>query len=221
MRKTYAAMVSAVDDGVGKLLDKLDILGIEDNTIIFFLSDNGGPEATNGSDNGPLREGKSSVYEGGFRVPFAMQYKGKIRNGTFHHPVSSMDIFATMADLTALPVNPEKPLDGVSLIPFVTGKNTGKPHETIYLRKFDQKQFAVRHGDHKLVTKENGAIKELYDLKNDTGENTNIIAVKPEIAEKIDMLRLEWNKKLIDPLFLGLNHLPSRQNRQNNPQNQK
>lgn len=220
-RKTYAAMVSAVDDGVGKLLNKLDELGIEENTIVFFLSDNGGPEATNGSDNGPLREGKSSVYEGGFRVPFAMQYKAKIQKGIFNKPVSSMDIFATMSGLTKLPVSQDKPLDGVNLIPFLTGENNGIPHESIYLRKFDQKQFAVRHGDHKLVTKENGEIQELYDLKNDTGENNNIIASQPEIARKIESLRVTWNKKLIDPVFLGLSQIPARQNRQNNPENQK
>ncbi len=206
-RKTYAAMVSAVDDGVGLLLNKLQELGIEENTIIFFLSDNGGPESKNASDNGVLREGKGSVYEGGFRVPFAMQWKGTIPSGIYDNPVSSMDIFATISSLSKSPINPDRPLDGVNLIPFLTGKNKGKPHEMIYLRKFDQKLFAVRYGNHKLVTRNQGKVRELYDLENDISESNNIATQYPNVLAKIDSIRAGWNKELIDPTFLGLIHL--------------
>ncbi|NOR75095.1 MAG: sulfatase-like hydrolase/transferase, partial [Draconibacterium sp.] len=205
-RKTYAAMVSAVDDGVGRVINKLAELGIEENTILIFLSDNGGPETKNASDNGVLREGKGSVYEGGFRVPFAIQYKSGLSKGVYNNPVSSMDIYATMAALTNTPTNSEKPLDGVNLIPFLSGQNDGIPHETIYLRKFDQQRFAVRNGNYKLVTLNDGDVKELYDLKNDTGEKNNIIKQLPKVAEQIDTLRSQWNKELIDPVFLGLIH---------------
>ena len=91
-RKTYAAMVSAVDDGIGRILEYLESLDIIENTMIFFLSDNGGPEPKNGSNNGPLREGKSSIYEGGNRVPFAMQWTGKIEPMVYEYPISSLDI---------------------------------------------------------------------------------------------------------------------------------
>lgn len=205
-RKTYAAMVSAVDDGVGRVLDKLKELGIEDNTMVYFLSDNGGPEQRNASDNGALREGKGSVYEGGFRVPFVLQYKGKLNKGVYSKPVSAIDIFATIAAETNTSVNPEKPLDGVNILPFVRGENNGTPHETIYLRKFDQKRFAVRHGDYKLVTFDNGNKRELYNVKNDVGEQNNIIQSKPEIESQIENLRQQWNSELIDPVFLGLIH---------------
>ena len=214
-RKTYAAMVSALDDGVGRVLDKLAELKLEENTIVFFLSDNGGPETKNGSDNGPLRDGKSSVYEGGFRVPFAMQYKGTIDPGKYNNPVSSLDIFATIAGLTQAPINKDKPLDGVNLIPYLKGERTQKPHETIYLRKFDQGRFAVRHGDHKLVILDNGNVRELYDVEKDLGETKNVIDQNPTIESEIEKLRLQWDRELIDPTFWGLIHSKEWENNTN------
>lgn len=205
-RKTYAAMVSAVDDGVGMLLNKLNELNLMENTLIFFLSDNGGPEEHNGSDNGVLRAGKGSVYEGGFRVPFALQWKGTLEPGTYHKPVSSMDIFGTISALSGSPVKPDKPLDGKNLLPFLTGEKQDGPHEAIYLRQYDAKRFAVRHGDYKLVTLENAAIKELYNLEEDISESNNIAADYPEKLNEIDSLRKNWNEELIRPTFLGLLH---------------
>lgn len=205
-RKTYAAMVSAVDDGVGRVLDKLAELELEENTMIFFLSDNGGPETKNASNNGPLREGKGSSYEGGFRVPFAMQWKKELEPGTFDDPVSAMDIFATISELSGAPGNPGHPLDGVNLIPYLKGEKKGVPHETIYLRKYDNKRFAVRHGDYKLLTFENNTRKELYNLEEDLGEMNDLAETYPEILQKLDVLREEWNSELIDPVFLGLIH---------------
>ncbi len=203
-RKTYAAMVSAVDDGVGRLLDTLEDLDIDENTVICFLSDNGGPERKNASDNGPLREGKSSNYEGGFRVPFALKWEGQVAPTVYDFPISSLDIFATIADLSNSPVNADKPLDGVNLIPYVQGKNKKAPHQSIYLRKFDQKRYAVRNGDYKLVV--NGEVKELYNLSKDIGEKNNLASKMPEKVKSLDAILMEWADELIDPNFLGLMH---------------
>jgi arylsulfatase A-like enzyme len=202
-RKTYAAMVGAVDDGVGRLLDKLESLQLDKNTLVYFLSDNGGPEKDNSSDNGVLREGKSSVYEGGFRVPFAMQWKGTVKPTVFDNPVSSLDIFATIAELSKSPVKKDKPLDGVNLIPYLTGKNKGMPHETIYLRKFDEKGYSIRHKDLKLVLKKDG-VPQLYDLKKDIGEQNDIAQQFPDEVKKLDKIRLEWDSQLIPPIFESL-----------------
>ena len=198
-------MVSALDDGVGLLLDKLTELDLDDNTLIFFLSDNGGPESKNASDNGILRGAKSSVYEGGFRVPFAIRWKGKITKGIFDKPVSSLDIMATAVALSGAKTNAEKPLDGVNLIPYLNGENNEKPHENIYLRKFDQKKFAVRNNEYKLVI--NKGKKELYNLDKDISETNNIAKKFPEQVKKIDEIRKTWNEELIDPIFKGLIHL--------------
>lgn len=118
-------MVSAVDDGVGMVLGKLDELNLTEDTLVFFLSDNGGPESKNASDNGPLRGAKGDTWEGGFRVPFAVQWKGTLPAGAVYDlPVSSLDIMSTIVDLANAPFDPKRPLDRVNLIPYLTGKTT-------------------------------------------------------------------------------------------------
>ena len=205
-RKTYAAMVSAVDDGVGRILDKLESLEIVDNTIIFFFSDNGGPESKNGSNNGPLREGKSSIYEGGNRVPFAMQWTGEISQMVYDYPISSLDILPTIAELTNAPIEAKNPLDGVNIIPFLKGLKQGRPHKTLYVRKFDNDLYSVRDGDMKLVTKEKNTIKELYNLDQDIGEENNLADFFPKEVQRLDSILQAWDSQLIDPIFLGLIH---------------
>ena len=212
-RRTYAAMVSAVDDGVGRVLAKLDEHGLGRETIIVFLSDNGGPTTKNASQNTPLRGGKSDAWEGGYRVPFAIRWDGMLPAGVdYEQPVSSLDILATMAGLTGVPVADERPLDGVNLIPYLTGKDKGKPHDVLYLRKWDQQRYAVRKGDYKLVIIGDGA-PQLFNLEKDISEKDIIIRKNPEIAEELDKLRLEWDSELMEPQFLGLIHTDSWQNR--------
>ena len=179
-RKTYAAMVSAVDDGVGHLLNKLEALNISENTMIFFLSDNGGPEPKNGSNNGPLREGKSSIYEGGNRIPFAMQWPAQITPMVYEYPISSLDILPTIAEWTNTPISADRPLDGVNIIPYLKGEKQGRPHQTLYVRKFDDDLYSVRDGDLKLVTKKRNSVKELYNLQEDLGEENDLATEFPE-----------------------------------------
>jgi arylsulfatase A-like enzyme len=204
-RRTYAAMVSALDDGVGRVLDQLKALDIDDNTLVFFLSDNGGPETKNASDNGPLRGAKSDPWEGGFRVPYAVRWPGKLPAGTLYDkPVSSLDIFATITELAQLPPRKQRPLDGVNLIPYLSGQNTTLPHETILLRKFDQGAYAVRHGDFKLVIPKRDTVPQLYNLEKDLGETNNIAEQHPEKLQKLDQIRLNWDAQLTEPTFIGL-----------------
>jgi arylsulfatase A-like enzyme len=163
-RKTYAAMVSAVDDGVVQLLDQLESLGIEENTLVFFLSDNGGPTKDNGSNNKPLRGFKGDFFEGGIRVPFALQWKGQVNAGQIYsNPVISLDIFATISSLAN--VSPKNELDGVNLIPYLTGEKSGFPHEELYWRNHDAKRFAVRTPSWKMIQDPNRNF--LFDIKSD------------------------------------------------------
>lgn len=208
-RRIYAAMVSVMDEGIGRVLSKVKELGLEENTLIFFLSDNGGPTNANASDNSPLRGQKSDVWEGGFRVPFAVQWPGTLPAGAvYDNPVSSLDIFATIAALADAPTDPERPLDGVNLIPYLTAADSGTPHGTIYLRKFDQDRYAVRQGDYKLVIPDLDAAPLLFNLAEDIGEKENIADSMPEKTGQLDALRKEWDAELIDPVFLGLRHTP-------------
>ncbi len=216
-RRTYAAMVSAVDDGVGRLLGKLRELGLEDDTLVFFLSDNGGPESDNASDNGPLRGQKGSPWEGGIRVPFAAQWPGRIPAGlVYEQPVSSLDIFATIAALASAPLDPERPLDGVDLLPHFTGAKSGPPHEAIYLRMFDRGVFAVRAGDSKLVIPQRDAAPQLFDLRRDSAEAKNVVAARPEELARLERLRAAWNAQLVAPAFEGLMSAERRQEKKKN-----
>jgi arylsulfatase A-like enzyme len=205
-RKTYAAMVSAVDDGVGRLIAKLKEEKLYDNTLVFFLSDNGGTKVSQGvSRNTPLRGKKSDVWEGGYRVPFAASWPKVIKKGTqYQHPVSSLDIFATIAGLTEAKIDQDRPLDGTNLIPYLTGEEKGVPHKNVYLRKFDQKRFAIRQGDFKLV--KSAEAPELYNLSEDIGEKNNLIGQHKDVASKLKTEYEAWASQLKDPRFLGLIH---------------
>jgi arylsulfatase A-like enzyme len=202
-RKTYAAMVSAVDDGVGRVLDALKEQGLDENTIIVFLSDNGGAH-NNASDNGPLRGLKRDLFEGGVRVPFAIRWKGMIPAGeTYKKPISSLDIMATIVAQTNVKINPERALDGVDLIPFLTGKNNGTPHDYLFWRKWEQNAMAVRHGNYKLVAnrKQDQENPELFDLSTDISESKNLKSEKLKIYKDLQKEWNNWNKELKDRVF--------------------
>lgn len=214
-RKTYAAMVSAVDDGVGRVLEALRNNHIEDDTLVFFLSDNGGPETKNASDNGPLRGDKGSVYEGGHRVPFAARWPARFPKGVvYDQPVISLDIFGTIAALSNAPIDPKRPLDGVNLTPYVTGERSDRPHDATYMRKFDSGSFMVRSGDHKLVIPGRDEMVQLYNVTTDIGEKTNIAYKDSDIRDQLKHKLDAWTAELIDPRFLGLIHTEAFQENQ-------
>lgn len=202
-RKTYAAMVSSIDDGVGRILDRLDSLGLSENTLVVFLSDNGGPERTNASDNGPLRGQKGDLFEGGIRVPFAMRWKGEIAAGSqYEHPVSALDIFATIISQNKERVNLKKPIDGVDLLPYLSGQLTGMPHDQLFWRRHDQNNLAIRQGDLKLHTKDTTTL--LFHLANDLGEQEELAAQEQQTAQRLKAEVEQWNSQMMAPIFMGL-----------------
>ncbi|MFA5688268.1 MAG: sulfatase-like hydrolase/transferase [Kiritimatiellales bacterium] len=201
-RRTYAAMLSAVDDGVGEILSLLDELNLKQNTLIFFLSDNGGAW-NNGSNNQPLRGGKSSLYDGGVRVPFLMSWPGVLpENKVYELPVSSLDIAATMVAAAGAAPSADRPLDGVNLVPYVAGKNNERPHRMLWWRKFDQDRYAIRYDDLKLV--KTGPAVQLMNLSNDIGEKIDLINQYPEKVDQLKALWDELEKEMIEPVFRGL-----------------
>jgi len=197
-------MVSAVDDGVGKVLDKLQELNLTENTIVIFLSDNGGPEADNASDNGVLRAGKGSLFEGGIRVPFAMQWPAHIKaNIRYEQPVISLDIFATVAANIGKATAPKNPLDGVNLMPYLKGTKQGSPHDYLFWRQYDQKSYAVLHqsGLKQVILKDSAF--NLYNLKTDIEEKSSIDDKK--WMRSFEQQRNKWEANTIAPIFYGLN----------------
>ena len=195
------AMLAAEDDGVGKILDKLKQEKILDNTLVIFLSDNGGPTAENGSRNAPLRGFKGQVWEGGIRVPFMIQWPGHIPAGKIiNQPVISLDLFPTA--LAAAGGSPRSglDLDGKNLLPLLEGESTDQLHPTLYWRF--KPQWAIHDGNYKLEQARDG-ITRLYDLANDPGEKTDIVNDKPDIAAALQKKYDAWNATLMDPLWLG------------------
>jgi arylsulfatase A-like enzyme len=199
-RKLFAAMMSAKDDAVGRVLAKVREIGQEDNTLVWYLTDNGGPTASTTSKNDPLRGFKSTTWEGGVRVPFMVKWPGKLPAGkTYDQPVIQLDILPTCIAAAGGQVASEWQLDGVNLLPYLQGQKTEKPHETLYWR-FGQ-QMAIRHGDWKLVKANDIAKPALFNLAKDIGEQTDLAAAQPERAAELKGLWDRWNAEQKDPLW--------------------
>ncbi len=201
-RRIFAAMLAHLDDSVGGILGALREAGLEENTLIFFLSDNGGPTRELTSSNGPLRGEKGSVYEGGLRVPFLFQWKGKVLPGeVYPYPVISLDIFATVAAAAGKPV-PEGKLDGVNLLPSILGSTETKPHEVLYWRLGNK--TALRMNEWKILRnpgRNSSGEWELYNLQEDIGETTNLATEQPEVFQQL-MKRWEaLNAEMKEPFW--------------------
>ena len=198
-RRTYAAMLAAMDDGVGAVLAKLREAGIEDDTLIFFLSDNGGPTRANASRNDPLRGDKGTMYEGGIRVPFFVQWKRRLPAGkTCDHPVIALDMFPTAVAAAGGSMPTDRKIDGVNLLPYLKGEKKEPPHEMLFWRMGTRR--AMRKGNWKLV-KLGAQPPELYHLARDVGEKKNLAAQKPEIVSELSEALAKWEGELREPLW--------------------
>ncbi|MDZ4800283.1 MAG: sulfatase-like hydrolase/transferase [Bryobacteraceae bacterium] len=194
-RRHFSAMLSALDDGVGRVVTALRNSRLEENTLIVFISDNGGPTPATTAGNGPLHGFKGQVYEGGIRVPYIMQWKGRIPAGkTYDKPVISLDILPTAVAAAGGPA--PTGIDGVDLLPFLTGKNSGTPHDELHWRFGPQ--WAVRKGDWKLLKTAQGSV-ELYDLKSDIGEKKDLAASAAPKLKELQASHDAWNAQLIPP----------------------
>jgi arylsulfatase A-like enzyme len=208
-RRRYAlSMLSAIDDGVGRVLQRLRDYGLEDNTLIVFTSDNGAPLMKTKPDTRPITENgwdgslndpwvgeKGMLAEGGIRVPFLLQWKGVLPAGrVYDQPVSSLDIAATAVALAGLPS--DKRLDGVNLIPFLTDKISGSPHEALYWRFWNQ--AAIRSGKWKYL-RTSTVGEYLFDLQGDADEKKNLIKDHPEMARQLGGRLATWTGGLNPP----------------------
>ena len=224
-RRTYAAMLSAMDDGVGQTMAAIRAAGLEDNTLIFFFSDNGGPTMAgttiNGSSNAPLRGSKRQTWEGGIRVPFVVQWKGHLPADTKDsRPIIQLDVLPTALAAAGVDVRRDWKLDGVDLMPFLTGRATGAPHDALYWRL--GAMMAIRKGDWKLVQATDGPLRGadsatfndlssagLYHLASDIGETNNVAAANPDTVKELAAAWQQWNRQLATPLWgPGARQLP-------------
>jgi arylsulfatase A-like enzyme len=194
-RQLYAATTSALDDGVGQVLAEVRKLGEEKKTIIVFINDNGGPITDTEANNAPLSGTKGSLWEGGIRVPFLVQWPGTLQEGMTHdETVSSMDIYPTVLAAANVPAPAGKELDGTNLLPLLSGKaEPNLADRDLYWRIGGQ--WAVRQGDWKLEFPEKASPKPLlFDLHDDIGENNDLAAAHPHIVKKLNAMWEKWDE---------------------------
>jgi len=197
--RVYSAMVNAVDDGVGAILGKLKDSGLEEDTMVVFLSDNGCALYTEACSNDPLLGGKGFHFEGGVRVPFAVRWPGHVAPGqVIDTPVSALDIFPTVLELAGGHPPTDRPIDGVSLVPLLDGDADFRPHETLVWRS--GANYAVRKGHWKLVSM-NRKSTFLFDLSSDPGERHDLAAQKPEVVHGLDEAYRVWAAEMVDPAW--------------------
>jgi arylsulfatase A-like enzyme len=194
-------MIYSVDENIGKLMAKIDELGISKNTIIIFTSDNGGLSTSEGSptSNSPLRAGKGWLYEGGIRVPLIIKVPGKtIQESVIKTPVSSVDYFQTILELTGsdqISYN----TDGESLVPLLNNKKLPERplfwHYPHYSNQGVEPGSAIRLGRYKLIDNFEKGSQELYDLETDISETRDISLSDPAITRELYTLLIDWRKK--------------------------
>jgi arylsulfatase A-like enzyme len=210
-RRTFAAMLSAMDDNIGAVLDKLQQEKLDEQTLIFFISDNGGPTPQTTSGNNPLHGFKAQVWEGGIRVPFMVQWKGHLPAGKIYDaPVSSLDILPTAVMAAGGSLAGDHPLDGVDLVPYLTGHNSKPPHDALYWR-FGA-QWAIRKGDFKLVHPPQSDA-QLFNLAQDIGEQHDLAGEKPELVQELEKAWKEWDSQLTAPRWKAQRARPARARR--------
>ncbi|MDY3070289.1 MAG: sulfatase-like hydrolase/transferase [Parabacteroides sp.] len=198
-RQKLAAMTWAVDRGIGKVIDKLKENGIYDNTLIFFLSDNGGA-FNNQSTNYPLKGFKGNKFEGGHRVPFFMVNAG-VGKGEYSGLTSSLDIFATAATFAGIDISTLKnPLDGVDIIPYIKGEKSGSPHTHLFWRKEDM--AAMRTDKYKYI-RVKGVGEVLYSLEDNLSESEDIKESLPDVYKQMSKSVADWEKGLVNPILWG------------------
>ncbi len=197
-RQKLAAMTWSLDENIGKLRSKLKDLGKLDNTLIYFLSDNGGAH-NNDSKEGPLKGWKGNEFEGGHRVPFAVSWPAMLKGDqNFDGLTSSLDIFPTSLAAAGIEQPETLILDGVNLLPFLKGEKTGDPHEHLFWRKLDKS--AARIGDYKTITLD-GYGSVMYNLRTDLGEMDDLSKSEQAKFDSISKVYDGWQSQMIGPLW--------------------
>jgi len=199
-RAILMAMLHHLDLGVGRVVETLKREGVWEHTLLFFLTDNGGSRAM-GAVNTPLRGAKQQNYEGGIRTPFIVSWPAGFTGGrTIDTPVTSLDILPTALDAAGLPLPTDRPLDGRSLLPLLTGKTTRHLDTFYWSEGGEAGGFAVRSGDWKLVQQRAQPKVELFHLARDPAETTDLAPANPAKVAELTQLYATWLDAMADPL---------------------
>ncbi|HEX7038296.1 MAG TPA: sulfatase-like hydrolase/transferase [Pseudomonadales bacterium] len=206
--RVYAAMITALDRGVGRVLEALEANGLSENTLVLFTSDNGGAGYLGLRNvNRPYRGWKLTHFEGGLHVPFFARWPAQIAPGsTYAPPVSHLDLFATVAAAAGAPLPADRRIDGVDLLPYVTGQAEGAPHETLFWRQGYQQ--AVLHDGWKLITTERPPTDRLFHLATDPTEQHDVADRNPERVAQLKALLAAHNAEQAEPLWPSVVETP-------------
>ncbi len=200
-RRIFAAMLSHLDDSIGRVINTLRTVDLEERTLVLFISDNGGPTKELTSSNHPFRGSKGELWEGGIRVPFIASWKGNISAAISDSPVTSMDLTATAIELASNQVSPskmaQKPLDGRSLVNLMKYGEQLPGNDPIFWRV--GKKNAIRQGDWKLLR--DGGPWQLFNLRNDPAETKDLAASNREQVEALSLQWDAWNAQQLAPLW--------------------
>lgn len=199
-RDTRLAMGKRMDDAIGHVVAKLKREGLWENTLLFFISDNGGPLAQS-ANNTPLRGGKHQDYEGGIRVPFLVCWPAQLKPGESQAVVSALDILPTVLAAAGLAGPTEKPLDGTNILPVLRRETAPKPRNLFWCAGSDEGWWAVRSGDWKLVC-EKGKIG-VFDLSKDLSEQNDLSKAMPEKVASLTRLHDAWLAEMPNPIKAG------------------
>lgn len=199
-RRNFCAIVTELDEEIGRIMGKLKERGLDDRTLVIYVSDNGG-WISQGGNNGQLRGGKWGIYEGGQRVPFIWRWPGTLPAGReYAEPVSTLDFMPTFAAMAGTP--PPKDIDGLNVLPHLRGEKQGAPHGDLFWKLFGQ--CAIVRDQWKAVHFMSKPGKpELYDLGKDIGETNNIAGEKPEVVDALNKAWSDWNATLPPALVPG------------------
>lgn len=192
--RAYQAVLLAYDEALGKIFERLKSLGLDDNTIVIFSSDNGNA-VTRPGNNGPFSGGKFNTREGGIRTPYLIKWPGRLKAGqVYDQPVSTLDILPTISAAAHIALPETKQADGVNLLPYLDNAAKGPPHDVLYwkLGKF----AAIRKGQWKLFIDTGNDIATLHDLDSDPGEKVDLAKAQPQIFADLKKLYADWASEL-------------------------
>ena len=198
-RRIYAAMVHRLDVNIGRIMNELKTQNIDENTVVVFFSDNGGPCNHNASINAPLNGQKGILLEGGIRVPFVMSYPAKLNPGTFDRTISSLDLTPTFVALAGGEISEKDKLDGVNIFPYITNEIEGTPHETMLWRFTIS--AGIRKGNWKLVRLPD-RLPLLFNLDKDPSELNNVAEQHRDLVEAMLKELGDWDVSCPQILYM-------------------
>ena len=205
VKRVYYAMIKQLDDNIGELLGELENQGLTGNTMVIFLSDNGGATYTHTTDNGPLRGGKVSDFEGGLSVPFFICWPDSISPGTsFHAPVMTFDIFATLLGAAGLQPPDESATDAANLLRYINKGDSLLPHTHLYWQRGPSK--AIRSLEWKVIWNEEYGDTLIYNIEHDPNELNDLFSTHKELARQLILVHQDWSGQLPPPLWPSVIH---------------